>query len=170
MIKIQGKDITTVSERQVVIVRTFKGEIVRTNLGVVTGYPLSFLTVGVTLSITDTKENIRKLVQIILAHNIIKLECDYNSVQFYGDFSVTSHEVQDLKDKGERSAVLVIELVSHGTALTKPNGTKFTVTYGGSTVQASFAEIITLPAGWKLNGASLPNNKLLVLGDTLLEA
>lgn len=171
MIRIQDREIKNIASRKVTVLRTYKGEIKRTNAGVVTGYPLSFITIGITLTITDTKDEVRKVQQLLLSADKISVQCDYNGVDFLGDFSMTNHNVEELRDKTESKSTITVDLVSHGTAITKPDGTKFKVYYGSSNATASFGEIITLPvaaAGYTLDGATLPNRKIMVLGDITL--
>lgn len=170
MLKIQGKEIKNVADRKVSIVRTYKGDIKRTSSGKVSGYPLSFLTVGISLVITDVKTEIRTIQQLLLSADKLSIQCDHNGVDFLGDFSVTSQDVDELRDKTESKSTIRIELVSHGTPIKKPDGTYFKVSYATSSISAAFAEIVTVPAGYNLGGASLPNNKLLVLGDVTLTA
>lgn len=168
MLKIQGKTIDNVASKKVTIVRTYKGDIKRTNAGVVSGYPLSFITVGISVSILDTKDKIRTIQQLLLSDNTLSVQSDHNGVDFLGAFSVTSQSIEELRDKTESKSMLTIEFVNHGTAITKPDGTLFKVMNGTTQLMtASFAQIVTV-SGYKLDGATLPNNKLMVLGDVQL--
>lgn len=172
MIKIQGKEIQNVASRAVTIVRTYKGEIERTQTGNVAGYPISYRTVGVTLNIIDDKPKIREIQQIILSADTVKLQADLNGVDFYGDFSVTNHAVEDIRNKGETKSSLTIDFVNDNTKITKPDGTQFKVSYGSSSASAYFAQLLKNNsfANYTLDGMTIPNNTLLVLGDSTLTA
>lgn len=172
MVKIQGKEIKNIAEKTVTIDRTYRGEIRRAGTGRVVAYPLSFLTVGVSLVITDLKERIKEIQQIILSDDNISLQCDHDGVEFLGLFSVTGQSVTELRNKGETQSTLSIDLVSYGSPITKPDGSYFVISFSDNTnkERASFAQIKNESSfeNYTLNGMDIPNNKLLVLGDCTL--
>ena len=170
MFMIQNLDLSTVREdMQLQLVRTYKGEIRRTMTGKIVAFPSSFITVGFTFRLLGPRALMIQVQQLLLSADLVTITAEYNNTIIEGKFSCTSVDVTEVRDKGERSLRLTASVVSDGTDITKPGGEPFTVKIGTTTLvaNASFGKVYQLTGGpYKLNGISLPENKVLVLGDT----
>ncbi len=171
MLKIQGKDFSHYLEDvELKLVRTYKGEIARTMSGKIAAFPHYFITVGFSLTLMGPRAAVILAQQLLLSANTVKVVSEYNGTTFEGNFSATSVNVVEVRDKKERSLRLTCDIVSDGTDITKVGGAKFSVKYGATTLlsNCSFGKVYSLAATpqYKLNGADLPGNKVLVLGDT----
>lgn len=169
MFKIQGLDLSPMLENiQVSLVRTYKGEITRTLSGHVVAFPASFITVGFSIQLLGPRANIIQAQQLLLSADIVKIVTTYNGVDIEGNFSCTSNDVQEVKDKADRSLRLSATLVSDGTDITKPGGAYFTIKFGATTLynNCSFGKAYKLPGlPFRNQGVVLPDNRVLVLGD-----
>lgn len=172
MFKIQNKDFSNYLEGiQIQLVRTYKGEIARTLTGVISAFPASFITVGFSIQLLGERDIISLAQQLLLTANTLTIIAVYNGTPIKGSFSCTGVEVVEVRDKAERSLRLTASIVSDGTDITKPDGSLFTIKYGGTTLVANcrFGKIYQLSSSmYKLNGADLPDKKVLVLGDTVV--
>jgi hypothetical protein len=173
MLKIQGKDFSYYLENvELKLVRTYKGEVARTLTGVVVTFPAFFITVGFSLTLMGPRAEVILAQQLLLSANTVKIVSEYNGTTFEGNFSATSVNVVEVRDKKERSLRLTCDIVSDGTDITKVGGAKFSVKYGETTLlsNCSFGKVYALESTpqYKLNGADLPGNKILVLGDTVV--
>ena len=170
MFKIQNLDLSNAREEmQIQLVRTYKGDIARTLSGIIVAFPASFVTVGFTFQLLGPRAMIIQVQQMLLSADLVKITAEYNGTNIEGNFSCTSVEVVEVRDKSERSLRLTASVVSDGTPITKPGGTLFTIKVGTTTLisDASFGKVYQLTGGpYKLNGINLPGNKVLVLGDT----
>jgi len=173
MFKIQNLDLSTVREdMQLQLVRTYKGEIARTLSGKIVAFPASFITVGFEFRLMGPRSLMIQVQQLLLSADLVTITAEYNGTTIEGKFSCTSVDVTEVRDKGERSLRLTASVVSDGTPITKPGGAPFTVKAGTTTLvaNASFGKVYQLTGGpYKLNGINLPENKVLVLGDTQVE-
>ena len=171
MIKVQGKDLSEcLSDIQLKLVRTYKGDITRTQTGLVAAFPTSFVTPGFSLTFIGDRALMKRIEQIFLSSDLVELTLDYGGTSLKGAFSCTTNECTELRDKGERSMQLSIEVVSDGTDITDASGNAFTVKAGSSTVLSgcAFGKVYTVPSGYtnyKLDGFKLPGGKILVLGN-----
>lgn len=171
MLKIQGKDFSYYLENvELKLVRTYKGEIARTMLGKIAAFPRYFITVGFSLTLMGPRAAVILAQQLLLSANTVKVVSEYNGTTFEGNFSATGVTVVEVRDKKERSLRLTCDIVSDGTDITKVGGAKFSVKYGATSLlsDCSFGKVYSLAATpqYKLSGADLPGNKVLVLGDT----
>ena len=169
MLTVQGKDYSQyLTNRQPRIARTYKGDILRSQTGQILQFPLSFITVGFELTFLGPRAVMDELQQLLLSSNLVEVAMKYPGTDIKGKFSATSTATTEIKDKGERHKELTVSLVSDGGNITKSNGQAFTVRRNGATIlsTAYYGKVYTIPGGGKLNGAALPNNELLVLGDT----
>ena len=170
MFKLQGKDIQKyLTSVNLKLVRTYKGEIGRTQAGVVSAFPTSFITVGFDVVFVAPRDEAKQIEQICLSNDIVEMIFDYNGVDLKGKFSCTTNECTELMDKGERHMQVSLSVVSDGTAITDKNGNSFTVKAGSTVVlqNCSFGKVYSLPtayASYKYNGYTLPG-KILVLGN-----
>lgn len=179
MLKVQGKDITgNLADVKFDLVKTYKGDISRTQYGKIVNFPNAFVITGFTFSFIGTRADIRAIEQIFLSADVVDIVYDFNaSTRIKGSFSCTSNACTELRDKGERSLQLTITLVSDGTDITKEDGSLFAVTYNSATViTGAFGKIYELSAGYigkTVNGFVLPVKNgipvLLVLGDTVIQ-
>lgn len=171
MFKVEGKDFSGYLTSKVIkLVRTYKGEIKRTQAGLIASFPVSFITVGFDLSFMGLVDDITELEQLFLSADVLSMEIDYNGVDLKGNFSATSNATELLKDKGGRHMTLKLSVVSDGSTITKPSGTGFAVTVDNASTltDKGFATVQTLSADAYLNGAKLPSKQILILGDTAL--
>lgn len=173
MLKIQGKDFSHYLENvELKLVRTYKGEIARTLTGLIVTFPAYFITAGFTIQLMGPRATIILAQQLLLSANTVKVISEYNGTTFEGNFSATSVDVVEVRDKDERSLRLSASIVSDGTNITKPGGAAFTIKYGATTLKTPcyFGKVYQLDATpqYKLGGALLPGNKVLVLGDTVV--
>jgi len=170
MFKIQNLDLSTVREdMQIQLVRTYKGEIRRTMTGKIAAFPTSFITVGFTFQLMGPRSLMIQVQQLLLSANLVTITAEYNNTNIEGNFSCTGVDVSEVRDKSERSLRLTASVVSDGTPITKPGGALFTIKRGTTNLvtNVSFGKVYQLTGGpYKLNGIDLPENKVLVLGDT----
>lgn len=173
MFKIQNLDLSTVREdMQLQMVRTYKGDIARTLSGIIVAFPASFITVGFKFQLLGPRSLMIQVQQLLLSANLVTITAEYNNTNIEGNFSCTNVDISEVRDKSERSLRLTASVVSDGTQITKPGGASFTVKAGATTLvaNASFGKVYQLTGGpYKLNGINLPENKVLVLGDTQVE-
>ena len=169
--KVQGRDFSQIMTNiKLKLVRTYKGEIVRTQAGKVAAFPVSFITVGFDFEFLGRREEVRLLQQILLSDDLVEIVTDYDGTTIKGKFSCTANEYEELRDKNERSTTLNVSVVNDGSNITKENGNGFTITRAGSSLGSTFyfGKVYTLDSVAYKNGAKLPGNKILVLGDETL--
>ena len=178
--KVQGRDFGAyLTTKELKLVRTYKGEINRTQTGKVASFPTSFVTVGFDVVLVGPRNIMNDLEQIFLSADLVEIIFDYEGTSLKGKFSATTNSAVELKDKAERSKQLSVSIVSDGAGITKADGTKFTVVRGSTTLLTDcyFGKVYSITGGtaYKLNGANLPadyrtptKGSLLVLGDTTL--
>lgn len=170
MFKIQGLEFKDYLEDiQLKLVRTYKGEIARTLAGKIVSFPANFITVGFTVSLLAQKDKINLVQQLLLSGDIVEITAEYNGSQFKGNFSCTDINTVEIRDKGARHMRLTASLVSDGSEIKKPNGAYFTVKTASATLKSNctFGKVYNLGAtAYSLNGAKLPGNNVLILGDT----
>ena len=173
MLKVQGKDFgNRLIDIQLKLVRTYKGEIKRTQTGKVAVFPVSFITVGFDLKFLGPRAEMKLLQQILLSDDLVEMTMTYDGTTIKGKFSCTTNEYTEVRDRGESSMMLTISVVSDGSDITNENGTLFTVYDADEAVvkaNCAFGKIYAIGA-YTLNGATLPEGKLLVLGDTTVVA
>lgn len=175
-ITVQGLSVRDlITDIKLKLVRTYKGEIERTQTGVVPSFPLSFITPGFDITFQGDRERIAAIEQIFLSNDLVELVVDRQELNFKGMFSCTSNDKTEIRDKGERSLSLTISLVSDGTSITHSTGRAFTLKAGGTTVAGDYYfgkvyKVPTLYANYKYKGMQLPGGKILILGDTNLTA
>lgn len=174
MLELQGKEIGVgrLVDLQVQLVRTYKGEINRTQTGKIAAFPNSFITVGLQIVLQGSRSDIKGIEQILLSTDVVDLAVDWTTYSFRGKFSCTSNQVTEMKTRDEATSQLAVSLVSDGTPITKPDGSKFTITRSdATTVQAYYGQVLKLASPQQyMNGFALPSNELLVLGDATLTA
>lgn len=175
LIKVQGKDFGAyLTHIQLKLVRTYKGEIKRTQTGKVAAFPLSFITPGFSLEFLGPREQMKLLQQLVLSDDLVELILTYDGTTIKGKFSCTDNEYIEVRDRNEKSMTLRLNVVSDGSSITKENGTLFAIKTASTTLLAgcSFGKVYTVPGTttYTLDGAKLPSGKVLVLGDTLLVA
>ena len=175
MLKIQGKDFGNYCNGiELQLVRTYKGDINRTQTGKIAAFPTNFITVGFALSFLGPREVIEVIEQILLSDNTVEFVLEYKQTALKGKFSCTSNSSAEARDKNDRSKSLTVSIVSDGTDIVKPDGTRFIVKKEGTSAalkaDCAFGKVYSIPggSGLKLDGAYLPSGKLLVLGDTVL--
>lgn len=175
-VKIQGLSVKgLLTDIKVKLVRTYKGEIERTQTGIVSAFPVSFITPGFDLAFKGPREKISALEQILLSHDLVEIIVDRGEFNFKGMFSCTGTDKTEVKDKGERSLDLSVSVVSDGTNITHSTGRAFIVRAGTTTIASNcyFGKVYTVAASYanyKYKGMSLPGSKILILGDTDLTA
>lgn len=179
MLKVQGKDITgNLADVKFDLVKTYKGDISRTQYGKIVNFPNAFVITGFTFSFIGRRADIRAIEQIFLSADVVELIYDFNaSTKIKGKFSCTSNACTELRDKDERSLQLTITVVSDGTDITKVDETLFTVKYNNSTIATgAFGKIYELSTTYlnkTVNGFTLPVKDgkpvLLLLGDTIIQ-
>ena len=180
MFNIQGKSYSNyLTGREIALVRTYKGDIKRTQTGKVQSFPTSFVTVGFELNFVGPRAIIDELEQIFLSADVVEMALDYNATQIKGMFSATSTSTRELRDKAERSKSLTVSVVSDGTEITDTSGTPFSVSVGSTVLKPDcyFGQVVEVSTAtdtaYKLNGVLLPKNKkgrqtVLVLGNVVL--
>lgn len=172
MLKLQGKEIGVGSllGLQVQLVRTYKGEINRTQTGEIATFPNSFITVGLQIVLQGRRHDLLQIEQIMLSNDTVDICVERDIYAFRGAFSCTTNSIVELKDNKEIYSQLTLSLVSDGTPITKPNLSKFSVLDDmvGDTHQAYFGQVIDVTPGVYYNGFEVPSGKFLVLGDAVL--
>jgi len=169
--EVQGKDFSQeLTNIQLKLVRTYNGDIRRTLAGKVSAFPVSFITVGFDLVFLGVRNNMNLLQQIMLSSDVVEIVTSYNGTTVKGNFSCTTNDCQEVKDKGERHLQQTISIVSDGSNITKENGSPFTVAIDDDVVLPSvyFGKVYGLNQVAYKSGAKLPSNKILVLGDEVL--
>lgn len=147
------------------LVRTYKGEIRRTQTGLVSSFPLSFVTVGFDVSLLGDREDMRLLEQAVLSSDTFQLETDYDGVTIKGRFSCTSNSYEEVRDKNEEKIRLSLSIVSDGSPITNAQGEKFKVSFEGTTLaEAYFGQVVPVDDGYAKDGVKL-SGQILVLGD-----
>lgn len=168
---INGKDFgSMLTDIQLKLVRTYKGEIKRTQTGLVAAFPLSFITVGFEVTLMGLRQDIRLLQQIMLSADTVTLKTNYDGADIKGKFSCTSNQYTEVRDRGEQRTMLSLSLVSDGTNITHSSGRAFRITTSsGSHIGAGyFGKVVHLSTSYKKDGVELPDGNLLVLGDEIL--
>ena len=170
---VNGKDFgSMLTDIQLKLVRTYKGEIKRTQTGLVTAFPLSFVTVGFEVTLMGLRQDIRLLQQIMLSADTVTLTTDYDGASIKGKFSCTSNQYTEVRDRGEQRTTLSLSMVSDGTNITHPSGRAFQIRSGspsGTLLGTGyFGKVVHLSTSYKKNGVTLPDGNLLVLGDDVL--
>ncbi len=172
MFKIQNLDLSNNRESmELQLVRTYKGEIKRTLSGIIAAFPTNFITVGFSFQLLGPRDTITLARQLLLSANLVKIQASYNNTTIEGNFSCTSVDVTEVRDRSERSLRLTATVVSDGSPITKVGGAGFTVKKGVTTVlsDCSFGKVYQLPFPQKkIDGANLPDNRVLILGDTVV--
>lgn len=172
MFKLQGKDIGQYLENiELKLVRTYKGEILRTMTGRVPSFPVSFIVVGFEVSFLAPREEIKVIEQLFLSHDIVEVAFNYKETALKGKFSCTENTVTEVLDKGERHKRLNISLVSDGTDIKNADGGYFKIKKGATTLKDDcvFGKVYRLSQPASFKGYALPDNKILVLGDVELD-
>lgn len=168
LFKVQNKDFSSMlTDIKLQLVRTYKGEIHRTQAGVVAAFPVSFITVGFDLQFLGFRQDIQLLQQVLLSSDTVEVVTNYSGTAIKGKFSCTSNNpYEELRDKNERRVSLSVSIVSDGTNITKPDGSAFTVKVAGAPVLSTcyFGKVYTVGSYYK-GDVALPDGKLLVLGD-----
>ena len=168
---VNGKDFgSMLTDIQLKLVRTYKGEIKRTQTGLVAAFPLSFVTVGFEVTLMGLRQDIRLLQQIMLSADTVTLTTDYDGASIKGKFSCTSNQYTEVRDRGEQRTTLSLSLVSDGTNITHSSGRAFQIkTSSGSIIGTGyFGKVVHVSTSYKKNGVTLPDGNLLVLGDEIL--
>ena len=170
---VNGKDFgSMLTDIQLKLVRTYKGEIKRTQTGVVAAFPLSFVTVGFDVTLMGFREGIRLLQQIMLSADTVTLTTNYDGAPIKGKFSCTSNKYTEVRDKGEQRTTLSLSLVSDGTNITHESGRAFQIRLGsssGTVIGTGYlGKVMHFSTSYKKNGVTLPDGNLLVLGDDIL--
>lgn len=188
MLKIQNRDFTQyVTDIKVKLVRTYKGDILRTQTGRISAFPTHFITVGIELVFLAEREIIDSLSQLFLSADAVEVQFPYKTLtggtdttyDLKGKFSATAVEAEEVRNKRETHKTLSVSLVSVGTEIIKANGGRFTIKRAGITLVAdcAFARVYKIPNGsaYKLEGANVPTDykvpttaSILVLGDVIL--
>lgn len=154
------------------LVRTYKGDIERTQTGLIKDFPNSFITVGINATFVGKREVILQIQQILLSANVVEVKTRYApGIIIKGAFSCTTNKCTELRDKGDSVLQLEVSLVSDGTPIGDSSGNKFPLYHLQTLVgQAYFAEVLKLPSAYKVRVpgsnqyVNIPNNELLVLG------
>lgn len=187
MFKLQGAEFGSgvnqvLADISLKLVRTYKGEINRTQTGEIATFPNSFVTVGFDLRFVGTRATLREIERIFLSSDVVEIEFDFGGTALKGKFSCTSNTMNEMHAKADGTLELLISVVSDGTEITKPDGSGFNVTVDmGVSVYATEAEekcyygrvykLKAAYAGYKdAFGCTQPDGKLLVLGDMQLYA
>lgn len=168
---VNGKDFgSMLTDIQLKLVRTYKGEIKRTQTGVVAAFPLSFITVGFDVTLMGLREDIRLLQQIMLSDDTVTLTTNYDGADIKGNFSCTSNQYTEVRDRGEQRTKLSLSLVSDGTNITHSSGREFLIKSSSGAIvgRGYFGKVVHLSTSYKKNGVTLPGGNLLVLGDEIL--
>ncbi len=169
--RIQGVNFLSMLEDiQFKIVRTYKGEIVRTLDGTIPSFPLNFITFGFDVKLMGTEADVKLCQQILLSANVVEIELEYDNVPIKGMFSLTQHSTAKLRDRDNNYARMTASIVSDGSNIMKPSGEGFKIKYGTTTIASNlpFAKVYKISSAtqYKLRGAKLPDNQVLVMGDT----
>lgn len=180
MFSIQGKSFEEyLTEKEIKLVRTYKGDIERTQTGKVAAFPTSFITVGFDFTFVADRAIADEIEQLFLSANVLELVFDYEGTTLKGMFSATSTQTTELRDKSERHKSVVVSVVSDGTNITDAQGNLFTIKLGDTVVvsNCAFGKVYTVTNGasYYLRGAKLPksetnanNGTVLVLGNVVL--
>lgn len=167
--KIQGKDFSAnMTDIKLKLVRTYKGEINRTQTGKIAAFPTSFITVGFDMSFIGPRDTINQLQQLLLSADLVEIITNYNGTSLKGKFSCTSNDMTEVRDRKEASLQLNISIVSDGSNITPETASFYTITRQGATSLAGFFGQVINVGNYKLGGASLPEGKLLCLGNAIL--
>lgn len=152
MISINGRDVeqwlTTISRK---IVKTYKGDIERNQLGDVIKFPAAFFTLGFDLIWTGPRAELDIIHQLLLASDQFRFVVyGIRSNDYSGDFSATTTSMEDLKDKNEAYAILSVSIVNVKSDIKDGRGNSFVVstTSGLSVVSGAFGELVTIPSAY----------------------
>lgn len=176
MIKINGKDVSgMLTDIKLKLVRTYKGDIERTQTGKIAAFPNSFVTPGFDLQFLGPREEIAQLEAVLLSSNLVTLIVNREELNIKGNFSCTTNDKVEVRDRGESSLRLAVSLVSDGSNITNSTGSAFTVKDGQTTVLSTcyFGKVYSVPNQYKtrsVNGYSLEKGTILVLGNVVLDA
>nr|DAH56647.1 MAG TPA: hypothetical protein [Caudoviricetes sp.] len=175
MIRINNKDISNMlTDIKLKLVRTYKGDIERTQTGRVAAFPASFITVGFDLSFLGDRNDIEALEQVLMSSNLVWLAVKHGQIDIRGKFSCTGNDKTEVRDKDERHLKLSVSVVSDGSDISNSNGVMFNISYGSTLLvsNCSFGRVYKVSSTYankKLNGYTLSENKVLVLGNCKLE-
>ena len=166
------------SDLSLKLVRTYKGEINRTQTGMIATFPNSFVTVGFDFKFLGSRSVLRTVEQIFLSADKVELAFDFDGTSLKGEFSCTANAVTELHAKDDKQVELTISVVSDGSNITDASGNAFHVKDANDTVATLedpcyFGKVYKLkPAylAYKLDGYTLPDGKILVLGNHTLTA
>ena len=177
MITIAGRDVskylTNVSRK---IVRTYKGEIERNQVGQVLKFPASFMTLGFDLEWIGLRSELDIIYQLLMASDTFVFVIDeVRGNNYKGTFSATTCQMSDLSDKNEKHATLSVSIVNTTNDITTSEGSDFSVKTGGTSIASGkFGEEVTIPDQFLtfkiLNsetfqtGGTLPS-KVVLIGD-----
>lgn len=173
---LEGADITNLLlEQEFELVRTYKGDIERSQTGVIKTFPVSFVTLGMSLVFLGPREQITLVQQTLFSADTVKVKTTFSGVvstagtTISGKFSCTSMKVEEQRDKATSLLKLEVSLVSDGTDIGDAAGTPFNVRVDGNIVgTAYFGKVYKLSAPCKkpVPGTSIymnvPDNKILV--------
>lgn len=170
---VNGKDFgSMLTDIQLKLVRTYKGEIKRTQAGIVAAFPLSFVTVGFDVTVLGVRSEVRLLQQIMLSADTVTVVTNYDGTPIKGKFSCTGNEYAEVRDKGEQRTTLTLSLVSDGTNITHESGRAFQIRQGsasGTIIGTGyFGKVVHMATAYKKDGVALPDGNLLILGDEIL--
>lgn len=185
MLKIQDKDFSKyMTDIEVQLVRTYKGDIVRTQTGAVSAFPTSFITVGLQLTFVGVRAAIDSIEQLILSADVVDIRFPYNIAglakdDLRGAFSATTHTTNEMRNKQETCKQITVSFVSDGTDIKRQNGEAFKIYKDGVVIRddCAFGKVYSIPAAadYFIEGAKVPTQKrhptagnVLVLGDTYL--
>lgn len=174
MIKIQGKEINVpIADIKRKLVRTYKGEIERTQTGAISAFPTSFIIPGFDIQFVGTRQEIQTLEQVFLSSDTFQFGVSNEELSISGRFSCTANEVTEMRDKGERHLQLNVSIVSDGSNITDYNGNTFSIRYGAAMAATGlyYGKVYQVPATYrskKFEGYSLTEGKILITKNVLL--
>jgi hypothetical protein len=135
------------------IVRTYKGDVERNQLGHVLKFPASFITLGFDIELTGLRSELKIIQQLLLGSDTFMFVVSgVHDSDYKGLFSATTADMEDLSDKNEEKATLTVSIVSVDGAITHADGSKFGIKlYGAGTVVASgyFGDEVSVPSTYQ---------------------
>lgn len=187
MLKIQDRDFSQyLTDIKVKLVRTYKGDILRTQTGKISAFPTSFITVGLDLAFLAERTVIDSIEQLVLSTDVVSVRFPFKTYaadtdDLLGRFSATAVEAEEVRNKNETHKSLALSLVSDGTDITKHTGAKFFIKKDAAVFKSdcSFGKVYKVPSAgtYYLEGAKVPlvydsstTASVLVLGDTTLRS
>lgn len=154
MITISSRDVskwlTKITKK---IVRTYKGDIERNQLGDVMKFPASFLTIGFDLEWFGPRDELEVIHQLLLANDtFLFVVYQVHDNDYKGDFSATSTGMEDASDRKEKYVTLTASIVNKQHDVKNHSGGVFGIklmSNSTAVVTGSFGQRVTVPSAYR---------------------